>query len=170
MREIDRHSTKGRRIVFAALVLLAVVSLSACSPGIPGHPNPPLILVGAFVGVPGVGLPAIHHHGAGTPTQDEVRTFVLSHQFPGGPTTTGQPPTILGIGLITAKAASAKFQSALRGRSMGLPDTATVISVELQGPFAISNPLPSWAKKPVFTQGALEMFDAATGNLLFYWP
>ncbi len=145
MREIDRRTR--RRVVFAILVLLAVVGLSACSPGIPGPPNPPLILVGTLVGVPGSGLPAIHHHGKGAPTPDEVRKFVLSHQYPGGPTTTGQPPTILGIGFITAKAASAKFQSLLRDRSMGLPDTATVIYVELQGPFAISNSVPSWAKK-----------------------
>src|SRR6266849_7865647 len=87
------HSTKGRRVVFAILVFLAVVGLSACSmPGLPGPPpSPPLILVGTLVGVPGIGLPAIHNHGKGTPTPDEVRKFVLSHQYPGGPKTTGQP-------------------------------------------------------------------------------
>lgn len=178
MREIDRqaHRTKGRRVVFAILVFLAVVGLSACvvpwpTSG-PGHPNAPPILVGVLVGVPGIGLPAIHHHGEGTPTPDEIRKFVLSHQFPGGPTTTGKPPTILGIRFITAKAANARFQSILRGRSLGLPDTATVIYVVLQGPFAISDTaiLGPGVNKPVFIQGAVEVFDAATGNLLFYGP
>lgn len=173
MSEIDRQtvacttrSTKGRRIVFAVLVFLALVGLSACSLGIPVTPvtpaSPPLVLVGVFVGTPGIGLPAIHHHGMGMPTEDEVRQFVLGHQFPGGPTTTGQPPTILGIKFISAKAASTKFQSILQGRSVGLTDTATVIDVELQGPFVISSTSR--------TQDAVEVFDAATGNLLFYWP
>lgn len=169
MAKIDRQTEQC--IVLAVLVFLAVVGLSACSLGIQSPPEPPPpIFTGALVGVPGVGLPAIHHHGKGTLTPDEVRKFVLSHQFPVGPTTTGQPPTILGIEFITAKAASAKLQGLLRGRSMGLLDTATVIDVELRGPFAFSSAALKSYKQPFIIQDAVEVFDAATGNLLFYGP
>lgn len=159
-----------QRVVFAILVFLAVVGLSACSPGIPGPPNPlPPILVGILVGVPGIGLPAIHHHGEGTPTPDEIKTFVLSHQFLGGPTQSGQPPTVLSIETLTAKAVNAKYSAMLQGKSIGLPDTSSVIVVMLSGPFAISN-VPSLYKRPFIEQSVAEMFDAKTGNLLFYWP
>jgi hypothetical protein len=169
MRKINRQMIQ--RVVFAILVFLAAVGLSACaSPGIPGTPSPPPpIAIGTFVGVPGVGLPAIHHHGVGTLTPGEIKTFVLSHQFLGGPTQSGQPPTVLSIETLTAKAVNAKYSAMLQGKSIGLPDTSSVIVVMLSGPFAISN-VPSLYKRPFIEQSVAEMFDAKTGNLLFYWP
>jgi len=151
MAKIDRQTEQC--IVLAVLVFLAAVGLSACSLGIQSPPEPPPPnLVGTLVGTPGVGLPTIHHRDRGMHTPGEVRQFVLSHQFPGSPTTTGQPPTIVDVEFITAKAASIKFQSILQGRSMGLPDTAIVIYVELRGPFAFSSAALKSYKQPFIIQ------------------
>ena len=133
----------------------------------PPKPPPP-ILVGVFVGVPGVGTPAIHHHGKGIPTPDEVRKFVRTYGFPGGKTVSGQP-TIQSVDFMAASAANIKLQNYLRGGRVHIFDMATVIVVELAGPFIVTKG-PAWAKSPLYVNNAVEVFDAATGNLLFYWP
>lgn len=112
-----------------------------------------------------VGLPAIKHVGSGTtPTSNEVKKFVLGHKFPLDATATGKPTAILDIEFITANAASAKMQ----GESVGLPATAMVIYVKVHGPFVFSAmSLPPGTKSgPIHTQDAVEVFDAATGNIL----
>jgi len=140
----------------------------ACSKPLPPQPPPPIV-VGTFVGQPGIGLPAIHHHGKGMPTSGEVRQFILSHPFPGGKPVSGRPAPIDALLFMSAGAADARLQNILRGRRLHLFDTATVIDVELGGPFAVTTG-PSWVKRPIYVKNAVEVFDGATGNLLFYWP
>jgi len=112
-----------------------------------------------------VGVPAVKHTGGGTaPTPAEVRAFVLSHKFALDKTATGKPSAITDVEFITASAASAK----LHGESIGLPDTTMVIYVKVHGPFvftAMSLP-PGLNAVPPHVQDAVEVFDAATGNLL----
>lgn len=93
---------------------------------------------------------------------------MLTNGFPGGKTVRGQP-TIQSVDFMAASAANIKLQNYLRGGRVHIFDMATVIVVELAGPFIITKG-PSWAKSPLYVNTAVEVFDAATGNLLFYWP
>lgn len=112
-----------------------------------------------------VGVKAITHVGTGTtPTLAEVKAFVLGHRFALDSAQADKPTTVTDVEFITASAASAK----LHGESIGLPDTAMVIFVKVHGSFtftAMSLP-PGIKGGPPHVNDAVEVFDAATGNLL----
>lgn len=112
------------------------------------------------------GEPAITPTQKGVPafTVADVRQYLATHAFPGGPTVSGAPSTIVQIVFITSKQASELMQ----GESIGLPDKALVCYVELHGPFLLTKAhTPPGQPTPVAPNGEL-VFDAQTGNLLLW--
>lgn len=100
----------------------------------------------------------------GTPafTVSDVRNYINTHPFPGGPTLSGKPLTITSIEFITSAVASAR----LNGEDIGVPPGQLVCYVQLTGEY---NPLDV-SVPPGFhldtEDTATEIFDATTGNLL----
>ncbi len=94
----------------------------------------------------------------------DVTKYLQTHLFAAGPTTTGKPPTIELIQLLTDAQASLKI-----GSSIGLPDNAPVYYVLLQGPFVPTNVKLPPSEKPIGNVNeGWEVFDAYAGNLLVW--
>lgn len=112
------------------------------------------------------GTPAITPRSTGTPafSVNDVRQYIVTHQFSGGPTVTQSSPSIVKLEFMSSKQASQQ----LDGTSLGLPDNALVCFVVIKGPFLLTaDSLPSRLHVPRFDTG-LEVFDAHTGNQLLW--
>lgn len=109
----------------------------------------------------GFGIPRTR---TGTPafTVSDVKNYINTHPFPGGPTLSGKPLTITSVEFITSAVASAR----LNGENIDVPATQLVCYVQLTGEY---NPLYV-SVPPGFhlntEDAATEIFDATTGNLL----
>ncbi|GCF09725.1 hypothetical protein [Dictyobacter arantiisoli] len=96
---------------------------------------------------------------------DNVKTYLLSHEFPCGPLVAGAILKVVSIDLLSSKDASAR----LSGESLGLPDTAPVYLVKVQGPFKTTMmPFAPGAKAISQVPYGIEVFDAETGNMLIW--
>lgn len=116
--------------------------------------------------VPIAGTPAIAPHSTGTPafSSSDVRQYVVTHQFSGGPTVAQSSPSIVKLEFISSKQASQQ----LDGTSPGLPDNALVCFVVIKGPFLLTaDSQPSRLRVPTVNTG-IEVFDAHTGNQLVW--
>jgi hypothetical protein len=114
----------------------------------------------------GPGRPAIRPTQAGTPafTETDVREYLATNVFPGGVTLSGASPAITEIMFVTSKQAS----DIMKGEYVGLPHTAPVCYVQLQGPFSSeSHSSPKGARPATYQLGEM-VFDAQTGNLLMW--
>ena len=112
------------------------------------------------------GTPAITPRSSGTPafSSSDVRQYVVTHQFSGGPTVAQSSPSIVELEFISSK--QAKQQ--LDGTSPGLPDNALVCFVVMKGPFLLTaDSQPSRLHVPTVNTG-IEVFDAHTGNQLVW--
>lgn len=116
-----------------------------------------------------IGVPAITPSQPGIPafTIDDVKHYLASHSFEGGPTVDRSSYSIDTIQFLKAKQASVLMQ----GEVVGLPDDALVCYTVLRGPFILQNvrmppgePIPA---TPIASRG-VEVFDARTGNLLVW--
>lgn len=97
-------------------------------------------------------------------TSQDVTQYLQTHLFAAGPTTTGKPPTIELIQLLTDVQASKKI-----GSSVGLPNNAPVYYVLLRGPFIPVNVKLPPSEKPIGNvDEGWEIFDAYAGNLLVW--
>lgn len=116
------------------------------------------------------GLPAIRPSlPAGTSarfTIADVKAYLRTHPFFGGPTIQGATKSIVTIQFMTSQQASTLMQ----GETTGLSANATVCYVKLHGPFTLAGaPVPSGAKQLPDVADGVEIFDAQTGNLLMWW-
>jgi hypothetical protein len=99
-----------------------------------------------------------------------IRKYILTHRFEGGPTTTGNPSTILTLALVTSKEAA----TIMGGEQTGLPDDAQVYYILLRGQFVLdymSLPPPEPGQPPMKVPTAEtgdEVFDAMTGRVLVW--
>lgn len=116
-------------------------------------------------GVQGVAAITPTSHSTPAFTVADVKLYIEKTGFVGGSPVNGAHLVISKIAFVTSKQASALAQ----GEAIGLPDSAIVCYVELQGPFILTNmaSLPPGAKVPTVQKGE-EVFDATTGNLLMW--
>lgn len=119
------------------------------------------------------GIPAIHPSlAAVSPTSArfttaDVQAYLHSHPFAGGKVVAaaGTTAQVASIQFIT----SAQASTFMQGEKTGLPDTATVCYVKIQGPFTLAVPTPPNAKQLPTASYIVEIFDGQTGNLLTWW-
>lgn len=118
------------------------------------------------LGIPAI-VPTLNSATTTPPTftVEDVKRYIASHGFHGGPTVTGNKPQIRVIAFISSKQASTRLHDA----SIGLPDTAVVCYVELGGPFQVRASLPSGAPPFPPSNIGVDIFDAQTGNLVMEW-
>jgi hypothetical protein len=112
-----------------------------------------------------MGIPAIRSRtGTASLVLADVQQFVNTHPFFGGPTVSGGRPIVVKLLAIPSK----EVVALTHGESTGLPESAPVYYVQLQGPFLLVNAgSPRGAK--VLTLGTgVEVFDARTGNLILW--
>jgi hypothetical protein len=158
-------------ILLSSLFLLggAISFASTPAPNMPlgpdpirGHQNHPRQL--------SPGSPAITPRTSGSPaiTINDVRQYLQNTPFPGGPTVSGKPYTIVSITLMASKQAS----MIMHGEYVGIPDNQLVYYVVVRGPFILTGmsvpPGVNVGNKTPVVQTADEIFDAQTGNLLVF--
>jgi hypothetical protein len=96
-------------------------------------------------------------------TAEQVRTYVNTHTFWVGPTTTGQKFTIQILQLMTAAQAYQKEQV----DSLAVPDNAMVYYIRAKGPFKpFGLHLAPGVKPPATVDWAYEVWDASSGKIL----
>lgn len=99
-------------------------------------------------------------------TLEDMEAYLLSAPVcPGGPTLSGQPPTIEILEFVGCKELTDRLNLYI-----GLPDDAPVCHVVLRGPFhlkMISYPPGAVQGLPV-AETVEEIYDAQTGNLLVW--
>jgi hypothetical protein len=90
-----------------------------------------------------------------------IRHDILTYGFPGGPTVSGKPPTIVKMELLTV----AQMRALGAEGMYGLADTAPVYFVLLRGPFVPSGiSVPPGVKISTVQRGD-EIIDARTGRI-----
>jgi hypothetical protein len=102
-----------------------------------------------------------------TYTANDVRQFINTYGFVGGPVVPGATLTITSIQFITASQAS----QLLGGEDIGRNSTQLVCYVVVKGPFNVINmslPPTVSGKVSMIRQSGVMVFDAYTGNLLIW--
>lgn len=153
--------------IFAFCVLVILATALIGIKGMVGASHAPLApgpgVVPKGLKSAGLGLQAIptSTNGQGI-TLAQVRQYVITNPFPGGPTISGQAPQIVSIQLVT----SLQAEQLLNGEETGLPANAMVYLVILHGPFILTNVHSPAPIKMQPSPGGFEVFDAQTGNML----
>lgn len=99
-------------------------------------------------------------------TSADVQAYLHTHPFVGGQVVQGATASIASIQFMSSAQASALMHEA----ATGLPATAPVCYVKLNGPFTQqAAPVAPGAKQLSAVAYGVEIFDAQTGNLLMWW-
>lgn len=171
--DLPRRSSVGPLIGLVAMpiVLLALVLGFQAAQANAGAPAPgPIHVTGTqqhALGIPAItpraGLMASSASSSGpTFTRDDVVHYVAAHPQVLGAVPGTPAPTVTSVQFVTAKQAS----TLLHGEAIGLPDTASVCYVRVQGTFVFNDAPPAFGSKAVTYSAAVLVFDAHTGNLL----
>ncbi len=98
-------------------------------------------------------------------TENDVRAYFSTYDFPAGPVAQGGHPQVLEVKFITAKEAS----NLMNGEAVGRPDNSIVCYVKLKGPFLLKHVHTLLPLKSDKTSEAGDIvFDGKTGNVLIW--
>lgn len=161
----------GFGLVLGSLLLIVILSSNGQVAAAPTQTASTNVTPSPSVrGIPGI--PAIHPSlTAATPasrarfTTANVQAYLKSHPFVGGASLKGTTAKVTSIQFISSGQASTLMHNA----DTGLPTTALVCYVKIQGPFMITAPTAPGAKKFPPVDYGIEIFDGQTGNLLMWW-